>query len=213
MKKLSLSVLSSVLFVIAAESQTTIFNDTFTSAALSTLNGTSTPGGTATASTTSYDVASTKTGSCAITARSPGFLREKLSSGTTGGYIELQALFASTPVQLVNVGDSINLTVVFTNSAGTLMAGGPKSVIDLGLYYSGGTTPVAGSLNGAGLNTTSTYGTGNCQNWQGYVGSLNYNGSASSIYTRPLQSPGSNSVQDLVFSGAGSGLFTLPAGT
>lgn len=212
------SLASAILFSLLAvplvsRAQTAVFNDTFISGSLSTLNGTSSPGGTPSASTTSYDVASTKTGSCTITAGSPGYLREKLSSATTGGYVELQALFASTPIQLVNVGDSINLTMTFTNSAGTLLAGGNKSVIDVGLFYSGGTAPLAGSLNAAGLSTATTYAAGGCVGWQGYVASINYSGQASKIYTRPVQTGTTSANQDLLFSGAGSGLYTAPAGT
>jgi pectin methylesterase-like acyl-CoA thioesterase len=208
-----LGVISMLIAPLAAQAQTVVFNDTFVSGSLSSLNAASTPGGTPSASTTSYDVASTKTGSCAITAGTPGFLREKLGSGTTAGYLELQALFASTPVQLVNVGDSINLTIVFTNSAGTLLAGGAKSVIDVGLYNSGGSAPLAGSLNAGGFSTNTTYATGGCTNWQGYVASINYSGQACTIYTRPVQGGTNGGNQDLVFSGAGTGLFNKPAGT
>jgi hypothetical protein len=212
MKTLSLLGAVSLLTVpLTAVGQTVIFNDTFGSG--STLNGTSTPGGTAAASSTSYDAASTKTGSCSI---SSGLLREKLSSGTTAGYVELQAMFASTPVQLVNIGDSINLTITFTNSAGTLLAGGAGSVIDVGLYYSGGVAPVAGTLNAAGLGSGTTYATGYCQYWQGYVAQINASGSASTILTRPWQTVTTsvnNGVQDLLFSGAGTGLFKFPSGT
>jgi hypothetical protein len=209
MKKLILfgivSILAAPLFAIG---QTVIFSDTFDGS--STLNQTSTPGGTPSASHTSYDVASTKTGSCVTNA---SLLRAKLSSGTTAGYVELQALFASTPVQLANVGDSINMTISFTNSAGTLLAGGSGSVIDVGLYYSGGTPPLAGSLNAAGLSSSATYASGGCQSWQGYVASINYYGNNSSVYTRPVQTGATSANQDLLFSGAGTGLFTAPKGT
>ena len=195
---------------LVCQSQTVIFNDTFENG--STLNGTSTPGGTPSASSTSYDVASTKTGSCTIGAN---LLREKLSSATTAGYVELQAIFTGTPVQLVSVGDSINLTLSFTNSAGTLLAGGAGSVIDVGLFNSDGNLPLAGSLNSAGLGSATTYITGNCQAWQGYVAAINYSGAASSVYTRPVQNGASpnNGVQDLLFSNAGTGLYKFPAGT
>jgi pectin methylesterase-like acyl-CoA thioesterase len=209
MKASSLFGLISMLATpLVAIGQTVIFNDTFNGN--STLNGTSTPGGTPSASYTSYDVASTKTGSCSTNAN---FLRVKLSSGTTAGYLELQAMFVSTPVHLVNVGDSINLTFPFTNSAGTLLAGGSGSVIDVGLFNSGGNAPLAGSLNGAGLSGSTTYALGNCQNWQGYVASINYNGASSSVYTRPVQTGTTSANQDLLFSGAGTGLFTNPKGT
>src|SRR6185312_7486756 len=172
MKKLLLiGVASALSSMISAQAKTVIFSDTF---ATSTLNGTSTPVGSSPATATSYDVATTKNGTtCAI---NPNDLLLKLSGGTTAGYIELQAIFSTTPVQLVNVGDNINLTVTFTNTSGTLLSGGAGSVIDVGLYNSGGALPVAGTLNNAGLGSTTAHLTGNCQDWQGYVGQINYNG-------------------------------------
>src|SRR6185503_13470655 len=100
-------------------------------------------------------------------------------------------------------------TVTFTNTSGTLLSGGSGSVIDVGLYNSGGNAPVAGTLNNAGLGGTTAHLTGNCQDWQGYVGQINFSGAASSIFTRPAQDGASpnDGVQDLLFSGAGTGLF------
>lgn len=214
MKKLTPTIAAALLASsLAGWSATTIFTDTFGS---STTNQTSIPGGTPAASFTSYDIASTKDGrTCTIGGNQ---LRMKLGSATSAGYIEVQAIFASTPVQLANVGDSINLTFTFTNSAGTLLKGGDKSQIDVGLFNSGGTLPLAGNLVNAGLGSATTYISGNCQNWEGYVGKINYNGTASSIYTRPKQvdfsvNAANNGVQDLLFSGAGTGLYKFPSGT
>ena len=193
-----------------AQAQTVFFNDTFGNG--STLNGTSTPGGTPSASSTSYDVASTKADTTGPTI-GPGKLRLTLNGGTTAGYTELQAIFASTPLHLVNVGDSINLTITFTNSASTLLAGGNGSVICLGLFNSGGNLPVAGSLNNSGLGNINTFTNGFCQNWQGYVAQVGSNTLTSKIYTRPLQNNTNNANQDLLYSGAGTGLFNTPGGT
>ena len=211
MKKLPLTIAASLLATcVASWGATTIFTDTFTAG--STLNQASAPGGTPTASFTSYDIASTKNGTtCAI---NPNQLRLQLSGGTTAGYLELQAMFTSTPVQLVNIGDSINLTFTFTNVA-NLLAGGSGSVMDVGLYNSGGSAPVPGTLANAGLNGSATNIVGYCTNWQGYVGQINYSGSLSSIYTRPVQNGATpnDGVQDLLFSGAGTGLYKFPSGT
>jgi pectin methylesterase-like acyl-CoA thioesterase len=192
--------------------QTAIFTDTFGS---STTNATSTPGGTPSASSTSYDLASTKDGrTCTI---GPGKFTVKLAGGTTAGYIEAQAIFASTPVQLVNVGDSITLTVAFTNTAGTLLIGGSGSVIDAGLFYSGSPSvpPLGVSpwLVNAGLGSGTTFPTGFCQNWQGYVTQLSSNTLASKVYTRTNQTSANNANQDLLFSGSGTGLYNAPGGT
>src|SRR5579885_2564373 len=202
--------LSLLVWPLHSRAGTVIFTDTFGNG--STTNQASVPGGTPAASFTSYDIASTKNGpTCFIQTNQ---LRLQLASGTTAGYIELQAIFTGTPVQLVHVGDSINLTFTFTNVA-NLLAGGAGSVMDVGLFNSGGALPLAGNLVNAGLSSATTYITGNCQNWQGYVGQINYNGALSSIYTRPMQTGASpnNGVQDLLFSGAGTGLYKFPSGT
>ncbi len=192
--------------------QTIIFTDTFGS---STTNAPSTPGGTPAASSTSYDLASTKDGrTCNI---GPGKFTVKLAGNTTAGYIEAQAIFASTPVQLVNVGDSINMTIAFTNTAGTLMVGGSGSVICAGLYYSGSPSVLPLGVNpwlvNAGLGAATTFTNGSCQNWQGYVSQLSSNTLVSKVYTRTNQGAVSNANQDLLFSGSGTGLYNTPGGT
>lgn len=213
MKRTTLLALAANLAALTLHAQTTIFNDTFNNG--STTNGVSVPGGTANASSTSYDLASTKDGrTCTI---GPGKFAMKLASGTTAGYIEAQAIFASTPVQLVNVGDSITLTVSFTNTAGTLLIGGNGSVICAGLYYSGSPSvlPLGVSpwLVNAGLGSGTTFPTGFCQNWQGYVTQLSSNTLASKVYTRTNQTSANNANQDLLFSGSGTGLYNAPGGT
>jgi autotransporter-associated beta strand protein len=194
----------------------TFFTDDFSSG--STLDGVSAPGGATNASLTSYDLASSKTATTSTIG--PGLLRGKLSSSTTSGYWEAQALFTTNPVVMVAPGDYIDLQIVFTNSAGSLLTG-TASPIWVGLYNSGaapGSTnpPVAGALANAGLNTTSgsQYATGNCQLWAGYVGQL-FNGSGSRIITRPVQNgTGTASAnQELLGSGASGGTFNNPSGT
>src|SRR5207248_4773504 len=110
------------------------FTDNFTNG--STVNGTSTPGGTPTASSTSYDIASTKNATASTI--SSGVLTLKLNAATTSGWVESQALFATNQVSLTAVNDYIEMTVVFTNTARTLLAGGNASLLYLGLYNSGG---------------------------------------------------------------------------
>src|SRR5262249_21772641 len=116
----------------------TFFTDNFTHG--STTNKLSIPGGTATASSTSYDLASSKTANTSTIG--PNLLRLKLSSSTTSGYWETTAMFTITnPVLLVNPGDYVDAQVVFTNNSG-LWAGGNKSFVALGLYDSGSTPAV-----------------------------------------------------------------------
>ncbi len=194
----------------------TFFTDDFSNG--STLDALSAPGGTTNASFTSYDLASSKNATTSTIG--PGLLSGKLGGNTTSGYWEAQALFATNPVVMVAPGDYIDLQIVFTNSAGTLLTG-TASPIWVGLFNSGaapGTTnpPVAGALANAGLNTTSgsQYATGNCQLWAGYVAQL-YDGAGSRIITRPVQDgTGTTSAnQELLGSGVSGGTFNNPRGT
>lgn len=210
MKRSSLMVL---LFTapLAVMAQTAVFTDTFGS---STTNKTSTPGGTPTASSTSYDIGSTKaaTGGANGPFIGPNQLRISLNGTTTGGFVEAQAVFTATPVSLATIGDYINLTYTFTNTTGSLLAGGSGSYIMQGLYNSGGSVPLAGNLANSGLTSapSSPLAQGNCANWQGYVSRIANNG-ASQAYTRPAQTnftAGPSGDQDLVGNGLGSGAYT-----
>jgi hypothetical protein len=199
--------------------QTTFFTDNFNG---STTNQISIAGGTPTASSTSYDLASTKTVGATI---GPNLLHLTLSSGaTSSGFLEAQALFAAKPVNLNVVGDYIEIDVVFTNSAGSLFsATATGSSLDLGLYNSGSTFGVItnypvpfAQLANAGLNgnSLSPFATGYCEPWQGYFGQILSN-SAPQILTRPVQNEGATTPanQDTLGDGAGTGLFNQPAGT
>lgn len=187
-----------------------VFTDNFNSG--STVNGTSTPGGITTASSTSYDLASTK---MATNSLGSGHLKIGLAASTTGGYLEAQALFAATPITLATPGDYITFTYTFTDSA-NLLAGGTGSAIYAGLYNSGGSAPVAGSLAAAGLTSTagSAYAAGNCSNWVGYVSTIAANGGTSQAYTRPSQNAGgtASANQELIGNGNGGGTYSNPVG-
>lgn len=195
---------------LALTAQTAVFTDNFNNG--STTNGTSTPGGTPNASFTSYDIASAKP---AITnvAIGSGRFRIGLDKATSGGLMEAQAVFTGTPVTLASTGDYINMTYVFTNTIGTLLAGGPSSYIAQGLFNSGGVAPVAGGLANAGLTNITGFGAGNCVNWLGYASRVS-NVGTNEAYTRPAQNgPGGTAVnQELVFNGSGTGSYTNPPG-
>jgi len=203
---------------LAVKAQTTVFSDNFGNG--STFNGTSTPGGTPTASSTSYDLSSSKT---AVVSMTSGALNLGLSAGTTSGFWEAQAVFTGSPVTLQSVGDYIDLTYTFTDTA-NLLAGGSSSYVMTGLYGSGGNLPVAGtsgvSGNAVTLNTTagSPNATGNAANWQGYVGRFAGSGGSSENYTRPLQNgSGTTSANQEVLlgsgTGSGSGTYVNPSGS
>src|SRR5215469_7480014 len=165
---------------LAATAQQAVFTDNFSNG--STTNKTSIPGGTPYASFTSYDFASTKT---ATNSPPSGHLLAGLNAGTGSGFFELQAVFAASPVTLATIGDYITLTYVFTNTAGTLLAGGTSSFLLNGLYDSGGTTPVPGNLANAGLGSGTTFANGYCAGWIGYCSRI-ANGGTSQAYTRPV---------------------------
>ncbi len=205
---------STLVAPLASIGQTTIFSDNFGNG--STFNGVSTPGGTPTASSTSYDFDSSKTGAESL---SSGNLTFGLTAATTSGFVEAQALFTATPVALATVNDYIDLTYTFTDTA-NLLAGGTSSAIYTGLYNSGGYAPVAGTAGTSGNAVTlsatsgSTYATGNAANWQGYVSRIAMTGGTSQSYTRPLQNGAgtASANQDLIGNNFGGGAYNNPTG-
>lgn len=198
-----------LLAPLAGLAQSTVFNDTFNSG--STFNGVSIP----TADATSYDFAGGGTGVESLTA---GNLSFQLSPAASSGFIEAQAVFTRTPVTLATIGDYVDLTYTFTDTA-NLLAEGAASAILTGLYNSGGSTPVAANASGntVTLNTSpgSVHATGNTANWQGYVFKLAGGGGSSQMYTRPRQNgAGTTSAnQDLLGNSFGAGAFNNPVGT
>jgi hypothetical protein len=186
--------------------QTTVFSDNFSNG--STLNGTSTPGGTPTASSTSYDIASTKTATSSMGAND---LKLGLPS-TTSGFLEAQAVFSSSYITLGNVGDTIHLKFTFTDTAAILTTG--ASQLYVGLFNSGGSAPRTG-LQSSGLSATAGSGnaTGGTQLWLGYNARIGYVTNTSAIYTRPQQSgAGTSSANQSLLANTGGGSYVNPVG-
>jgi len=184
----------------AGHAQTVIFSDNFSG---STLNQVPTS---PTATSTSYEFFSGINGGSATIG--PGALHLALPS-TTSVLGEVQAAFSSTPVSLANVGDYLNLTVTFVNTANILLAGNANSSLTVGLYNSGGALPNQGIVT---LNTGNT--TGGSQNWLGYVGRIIQSGTAN-VITRPAQTPNGTTSQnqDVLFNNASSSqAFNNPTG-
>src|ERR1019366_8761184 len=129
---------------------------------------------------------------------------------TTGGSIEVQALFATNAVALTQVGDYIQMTVTFTNTLGLLTQ---ASSLGFGLYNSGQVQPVAGGLYATASSTLTTAATGGAQNWQGYVGQIAFNSGSHRIMTRAAQAATANNDQDTVTSGSGNSSYAFPAAT
>ncbi|MGH7979078.1 MAG: beta strand repeat-containing protein, partial [Limisphaerales bacterium] len=219
--RLLFSLLATITPIWICQAQTTFFFDNFSNG--STTNEASVPGGTPAASFTSYDVASTKN-AIADSFIEPNDLRLSLSSATSSGFFEAQALFTTNPVELNVPGDYIDIAIVFTNTTGTVLgpSASTSSALWLGLFNSSSTPGLAnvppvsgGALANAGLSTSSgsPYASGNCALWQGYVGQLLANANSKFI-TRPQQTGNlpDSANQDLLGNNAGGGCFDNPAG-
>ncbi len=155
---------------------------------------------------TSYELISAK-GWNPVPSIGTGHLKFGIAA-TTSGSIELQALFAATPVKLATVGDTLSLTVVFTNTAGLLTQSG---VLGFGLYNSRQNYPVSGGMNGTETGAATPNATGSAQTWAGYFGQLGFTGANSQILTRPPQTGANNNNQDVLTTG-GSPSFNTPTG-
>lgn len=202
---------------LAAMAQQTVFSDTFGSSTLNHTNAV--PGGTPTASSTSYTVASPK----AVTSTSiaAGHLL-LITPSTSSANTEIQAMFTKYPVSLASIGDYIELTYTFTDRSNQMNnLGGNGSGFHMGLYNSGGTPPLGGTiLWNSGMGSGTTAYVGGVSNWVGDVALMNFEqtaGSASLLVTRPVQTIAQNIDQELLFNDnnpKGATLSSLtPAGT
>ena len=183
--------------------QTTIFNDTFGNG--STIQ---TAPSTPTANSTTYEIFQ-QGGTPANFSIGAGDLHFS-GRNTQSVLTEAQALFTSSPVTLGTIGDSLNLSITFTDTASIFPSGAP-STLNIGLYNSHSSPPVTGVR----LDSTGS-GTGGAIGWDGYVARIGGTGGANSaIFTRPPQGPSTNpnQSQDVLFNGAsGSGSYTNPTG-
>jgi autotransporter-associated beta strand protein len=201
---------------LAVMAQQTVFYDTF---ANSTINGgpatNMIPGGAPTASSTSYEIGSGK--NATATTNFSGHL-EVITSATSAGNTEAQALFTRFPVTLASIGDYIELDVTFTDTTNVLNGlGGNTTGPLIGLYNSGGVPPLAGTLlwnGGFGSGTTAV--TGGARNWLGYFAGM-YRGlstsTAWSISGRPAQTTANNTCQQLLFGAQTVGTVSANPGT
>lgn len=185
----------------------TFFSDDFSNG--STLTN-ATPG-VPTTNSTSYELISSKVWNPPPSI-APGHLIFGITN-TTGGTIEVEALFASAPIALVSAGDYIQLSVTFTDTQGLLIQTGP---MDFGMYNADGVAPWGGGLNGNATTASNTVAlTGGAQNWRGYVAQIAYTGGNSGFYIRTNQStaaPAGNNNQDLVTQGSSTKSYYNPKG-
>ena len=194
-----------------AQTFSPVFTDNFQNG--STVGGTSIPGGSPTASFTSYDIASSKNASAS--AISSNALRVTFPA-TTSGFAETQAVFSSTPITLQSVGDAINMQVTFVNVSNILSgSAGTSAGLFAGLYDSGTSAPLT-NLASSGLSATagSPNATGGTQLWQGYVQKFSIPGGSNTSYVRPQQTGTNTSSanQDLIGNNFGGGAYTNPTG-
>ncbi len=197
-------VLLTAFATLPAMAQTTFFSDDFTAGSTLTNQTPAYP----TTNSAAYQLVSSKNWSPAPSLK-PHDLKFGIAA-TTSGNIEVQAVFTTNAIVLTQVGDYVQLTVVFTNTAGLLAAN--NTLFGFGLYNSGGSYPVAGGLYATATSGNTSYATGGVQIWQGYVGQIEYSGNANRIMTRPAQTgsndTGNNRNQDLVTSGSGSSSYS-----
>jgi hypothetical protein len=172
---------------------TPVFTDNFGHG--STTDGTSTPGGTPTASSTSYDFVSPKPAGDAIVGT--GDLNAWMTN-TSSAYMECAAVFTSTPVNLQTTGDYIDFILEFTDTA-NLTIPATQNQLGIGLFNSYGTAPLANNLITGATNTTG----GGVQNWTGYSSDLFSKGASGSTSAKILNRGSQTATvgnQDLLFS-------------
>jgi fibronectin-binding autotransporter adhesin len=121
-----------------------------------------------------------------------------VSTGAGSG--EIQALFATNAIALVETGDNIQLAIVFTNTSGICTVSGQ---LGIGLYNSAGQNqPLPGGTNNA-VSSIIISG-GYVRDWVGYMAILGGPANSSRIFTRPAQPTDAGNSQDLVCNGSSS---------
>jgi autotransporter-associated beta strand protein len=185
----------------------TFFTDTFSNGSTLTNHTPAAP----TIDSTSYQLIGAKAWIPNASTLAPGDLKVAMVA-TTGGQMQIQALFTNSPVTLTAIGDFLQMTVTFTNT-GNLLVASSSSQLAFGLYNSGQVQPVAGGLYGFETSSVTTNTTGGAAGWAGYVGQILASGGNSRIMTRPAQTGPDNRNQDLITSGSSSFSYANPAPT
>jgi hypothetical protein len=202
--KYSIAIALALTAPLAAMAQTTVFSDNFSGA--STVQS-ATPGA-GTASSADYEVFTSTAAPTTTPLAANDF---NLTGPNTGsGFAEVQARFGGSPVTLATIGDTINLTITFVDTANVLVTGNNvNSTVNVGLFNSGGVNLNQGEQLGGGAVVT-----GGSQTYQGYVGRLFLNGNANSFNRATQTAAGSSQNQDLLFNAAsGTSSFNAPGGT
>jgi autotransporter-associated beta strand protein len=197
--------------------QQTVFYDTFGSSTLNGQSGSMLPGGTPTASWTSYEIGSAK--SATGTTNFAGHF-QIITAGTSSGNTEAEALFTQYPVTLASIGDYIELDYTFTDVTNILNGlGGNNTGLYCGLFNSGGVPPLSGTLLWNSGFSSSLYNadTGGTADWVGYNAAMLYGQTAIykwAISSRPVQTAANNDNQQLLYGATGgSSQSATPPGT
>jgi hypothetical protein len=199
LKTISHIVAAILLTTASGFSQTTFFSDSFSNG--STLTNT-TPAIPRT-NAANYTLTSTKAWAPAPSI-APNDFRYGIASSASG-VIESQCLFTTNTITLVEPGDYVQLTVVFTNNNGILEQSCQPG---FGLYNTGQTNPIAGGLYG---NASSAINVpGGTTEWAGYVAQFSFNGGSDRIMTRAAQTGITANDQDLATSGSGTSSYGNP---
>jgi hypothetical protein len=185
---------------LALHAQNTVFNDAFTGDALDPATYPA-----VTATTTGWQVASSKTPANPTTT---GGLQINMVS-TSSGFVEAQALFTATPVQLLP-GTYIEFTGTFTAASVLVHA---SDTLGVGLFNSGGTAPIAGLLASGLSSSITTQAAGGAKGWLGYDGYIAFTAGTSKLSTRAAQTSTNNTNQDVIVgSQSSSAGYSTPAG-
>jgi hypothetical protein len=149
--------------------------------------------------------------SAITTSSGGGYLRMTIGGTTSSGWGEVQALFTSSPVQLLSAGQYISLAMTFTNTYGLL--NGSADCVWNGLYNANQSAPIAG-LQNSGLTsaTPSAYATGYAQNWKGFIGRSQMSGYNNQVFTRQPQTGAASGNQAVLGNNSSSGVGSTPTG-
>lgn len=204
MKKLPVVLITSLLAATSlVRAETVIFDEGFAGSTVMSTNPAA-----PTATSTDYAVMSSKNAS------GSSLLNLNLSSGTSAGFGEIQALFTTNPVTL-GVNEWISLEMTFKGTYLLDKDDGATQTLNVGLYNSGGSYPVpGGQMANAGMGSGTSFVSGYAQNWEGYMGRIgNLNGGNSSqILTRESQTDTTDENQDVLFNNSGTGAYDNPTG-
>lgn len=153
---------------------------------------------------TDYQVASSKN----ATASSLGSSLSLAMGATSSGFAQVQALISPSAVTL-GAGQAIRVEMSFVPT--NIVLPGTGASLNVGLYNSGGSAPVAGNaMANAGMGGGTSFVNGGARGWSGYVARIQ--DTAGDLYTRDPQNDTTDENQDLLFSNAGTGAYDEPAG-